>query len=257
MAVYWDLAVLLNFAVDFLLLMGTNRLAGFPPGAGRAALAAAVGGIYAGICLLPGFGFMGNLLWRLVSLAGMSVLAFGANRTALRRGILFAFLSMTLGGIAVGMGKGGFISLIGAAAGVCIACVVGFRGKAGGQTFVPVELRYGQRSMHLTGLQDTGNTLRDPVTGQQVLIAGAEVASELTGLTAEQLRNPVETLGTGAMPGLRLIPYRAVGQPGGMLLAIWLPYVKIGTWQGSSIVAFAPDGLGKDRSYQILTGGAV
>ena len=40
MEVYLDLVVILNFLVDFLLLLGTNRLSGFPLAAGRCAAAA-------------------------------------------------------------------------------------------------------------------------------------------------------------------------------------------------------------------------
>lgn len=257
MAVYWDVAVLLNFLIDFLLLLGTNRLAGFPPGAGRAALAAGLGSVYAACCLLPGFRFLGNFLWRLVSLALMSVIAFGWQRMALRRGVLFVFLSMALGGVALGIGKGGFLALVAAAAGLCLLCVLGFRGKAGGSSYVPVELQYEGKRLRLTGLQDTGNTLRDPVTGQQVLVTGAEVAQELTGLTVRQLRDPVATVASAAVPGLRLIPYRAVGQKNGMLLAMRFSDVKVGSWRGSSLVAFAPEGLGKDGAYQVLTGGTI
>ena len=60
MDIYLDLAVILNFIVDFLLLLGTNRLAGFPLDARRCALAAALGGVYGGACLIPGFSFLGD-----------------------------------------------------------------------------------------------------------------------------------------------------------------------------------------------------
>ena len=77
MAVYLDLVMLLNFLVDYLLLLGTNRLSGSPMTPGRCALAAVLGSVYAGACLLPGFRFLGNFLWRCVSLGLMAVLAFG------------------------------------------------------------------------------------------------------------------------------------------------------------------------------------
>ena len=60
MAVYLDLVMLLNFLVDYLLLLGTNRLSGSPMTPGRCALAAVLGSVYAGACLLPGFRFLGN-----------------------------------------------------------------------------------------------------------------------------------------------------------------------------------------------------
>ena len=42
MRLYLDLAVILNFVVDLLLLVGTNRIAGYPCGWKRCLLGAAV-----------------------------------------------------------------------------------------------------------------------------------------------------------------------------------------------------------------------
>lgn len=257
MAVYVDVVALLNFLVDMLLLLGANRLCGYPPGWGRSALAAAVGGIYGGMCLLPGFYFLGNTLWRLVSLGIIAWIAYGFSKSALRRGIVFVLLSMALGGITLGIGDGGFWALVAAAAAVFLLCALGFREKLGSVSYVPVELSYGGRRMRLTALQDTGNALRDPVTGRPVLVVGAEIARQLTGLTQQQLRSPVEAMADAPLPGLRLIPYRAVGQPAGLLLAMRLQEVRIGNWTGSSLVAFAPDGLSREGAYQALTGGAA
>jgi len=255
MQVYIDVVIGLNFLVDFLLLLGTNRLCGYPPRPGKAALAAVLGGLYGGACLLPGFRFLGNFLWRLVSLGLMTVIAFGFTRSALRRGLVFTLLAMALGGMATGLGTGGFWPVVLSAACICILCSVGFRGRIGGANYVPVELTYGEKHLHLTALQDTGNTLRDPVTGRSVLVIGADAAQKLTGLTQQQLSSPVDAV--GALPGLRLIPYRAVGKDSGMLLAMKLPQVKIGSWQGCGIVAFAPEGLSPEGSYQALIGGTV
>lgn len=255
MTVYLDMVMLLNFLVDFLLLLGTNSLCGYPPGWKRAALAAAAGGIYGGACLLPGFYFLGNTLWRLVSLLLIAWIAFGFSVSALRRGVVFILLSMALGGIAMGLGGSGFVMLTAAAAGVFLMCFLGFRGRIGAACYVPVELSYRGKSLRLTALHDTGNTLRDPVTGKPVLVVGAEVAQQLLGLTQQQLRSPVSAVTDASLPGLRLIPYRAVGQPGGLLLALRLQEVRIGKWRGSSLVAFAPDGLSREGDYQALTGG--
>ena len=102
-------------------------------------------------------------------------------------------------------------------------------------------------------LRDTGNSLRDPVTGDAVLILASEAAQRLTGLTEQQIASPVETLTIGTLPGLRLIPYRAVGQ-GGLLLGMKLNCVIDGR-ESSTVVAFDPGGLGKETMYQALTGG--
>lgn len=257
MEVYLDLAVLLNILVDFLLLLGTNRLAGFPAEVKRSLPAAALGGIYSGACLLPGFRFLGNMLWRLVSLAGMAVIAFGWNRSAWKRCGMFVLLSMALGGIAVSLGRSNFPSLLLAAGGMWLLCHVAFGGSTGQREYVPVSLTYGENKADLIALRDSGNTLCDPITGEQVMVICADAAKKLTGLTQEQLRRPLETLARRPVPGLRLIPYCTVGQRGGMLLAMRFEQVKVGSRMQSAVVAFAPEGLGNGQVYQALTGGTI
>lgn len=255
--VYLDLVLLLNFLVDFLLLLGTNRLAGYPLRFGRAALAAALGAAYAGGCLLPGFAFLGNFLWRAVSLSLMAVTAFGLNRSALQRGAVFILLSMALGGIAMSVNNDDFRMLILCAGFLWLLCRVSFRGTAGGREYIPVELSHGGKKITLIALKDTGNTLKDPLTGEQVLVAGADVGQELLGLTEYQLQHPVETLSSGKFPGMRLIPYHAVGQPGGMLLAFRFRGMKIGNTNADPLVAFAPEEIGRGDVYRMLTGGVI
>lgn len=252
---YMDAVMVLSFLVNFLLLLGTNRLCGYPAGIGKSALAAGVGGLYSRACLLPGFYFLGNTVWRIVSLFSVCLIAFGLDISAVRRTVIFLLLSMALGGMAIGLGSGGVLSVIIAAAVLLVLCVIGFRGGMCTSVYVPVELQYGDRKIHLTALRDTGNTLRDPITGRPVLVVGAEAARLLTGLTKEQLLKPVESI--TAIPGLQLIPYRAVGNDSGLLLAVKLPQVKIGKWQGSTLVAFAPEGLSMQGEFQALTGGVI
>lgn len=255
--VYVDLVVILNFLVDFLLLLGTNRLSGFQAQPGRAALAAALGGLYGGACLLPGSRFLGNLLWRLVCLGLMAVIAFGWNRSALKRGGVFLLLSMALGGLALSFGRGDFPTLVLAAGAVWLLCRTSFGDTVGSREYVPLEITYGGNCLRLTALRDSGNTLRDPITGEQVLVLSADAAGKLLGLTEEQLRSPLETLARRPVPGLRLIPYRAVGTAGGFLLGLRFENVKIGSRRQSVIGAFAPEAIGRGEVYQALAGGAL
>ena len=257
MRIYLDLVVGLNFFVDFLLLLGTNRLAGFPADVKRALPAAALGGIYSGICLLRGFHFLGNILWRLVSLVLMAVTAFGRNRSVWKKCGIFVLLSMALGGLTAGLGRVNIPALVLAAGGLWGLSAVAFGGKIGGREYVPVELHFGEQTANVIALRDSGNTLRDPVSGESVLVIGGEVAQKLTGLTMAEICAPLETLAKRPLSGLRLIPYRAVGKSGGMLLAVRFPDVKIGQEHRSTIVAFAPEGLGEGTMYQALTGGAL
>lgn len=255
MQVYLDLVILLNFLVDLMLLLGTNRLSGFPPGWKRVIPAAALGGMYGGMCLVPGFSFLGSTFWRLVFLGLIASAAFGWRKSAVKRGGIFVLLSMALGGICMNLGEGDFWGILLAAGLVWVLCRIGFGGAIGGREYVPMEIRGSGKHIRLNALRDSGNTLRDPVTGEQVLVIDGEAAAELTGLTPAELARPLETL--GKLPGMRLIPYHTVGNPGGMLLAMRFRDVTVGNWKGSAVVAFAPQAIGRGEGYRALTGGAA
>lgn len=245
MVIYLDAFMGLNFLVDLCLLLGVNRLAGHPPGVKRAAAAAALGGGYAGVCLVPGFAFLANGLWRAVSLGLMGWTAFGADRSGWQRSVLFVLLSMALGGLALCMDTGG-MGLVVCAGGMAVLCRMGLRSR--GRQFVPMTVTYGGRTAAVRALCDTGNTLRDPITGETVAVLSPEVGEKL-GIPAAVLRDPA-----GAMiPGIRLIPARTVGG-GGLLAALRCERVDIGGRPGGTLVAFAREAFGNGE-YQGLTGG--
>ena len=103
--------MLLSFAVNFLLLLGTARLAMEHPGTGNLLTASLLGAAYAGACLLPELRFLRGTAFRLGSLAGISVLAFGWNRGTWKKGGIFVLLTMALGGtaLAVNLGEMGIV----------------------------------------------------------------------------------------------------------------------------------------------------
>lgn len=208
----------------------------------RMFLAACLGALLTGMTVLTG---LGHWLWRLGILLATGTLAFGFRLKAWGSIILFMILHFSLGGITE---RSVTLSMLMGAAGIGLACLV--LGKR--QTLIPVELTYGGQTLQLMALQDTGNTLRDPITGKNVLVVGADAAQQLTGLSSQELRDPLGTLET--VPGLRLIPYQTVGNSG-FLLAIWIPKAKIGGKQGSAIVALSPQIF--ESHYQALTGGMV
>lgn len=250
--VYLDLVMGLNFLVDYLLLVASQRLSGFSGDRKRLLAAAAVGAVYSGGCCLPGLRFLAGLHWRIISLVLICAVAFGWNKGAWRRGGIFLLLTMALGGLAMQLERGNILTLLLASASLWVLTVAAFGGRVGGRSFLPLEISDGENTLHLTALVDSGNTLRDPVSGEEVLVVGPEEAQRLTGLSREQLSAPMDTLSFRAVPGLRLIPYRAVGGSG-MLLAKRFPRVRLGNRDGSALVAFAPHHLG-DGSYQALAG---
>lgn len=254
MAVYCILVGFVSFAVNFLLLLGTNRLLGATSNFYNLGLGAAVGALHSLICTATGFRLLDGFLWNVCFLFLTGFAGFGPKVSSIGKCFLFALLSMALSWLTAGTGGGLWMGLCGAGA-IFFLCVRLVGQKSESQSLMPVELQYQNERVSIWALRDTGNDLKDPISGNPVLVVGPKVAQRLVGLTQTQLENPVESVGD--MPGLRLIPYRTVGKSNGLLLGMRLTDIKIGKWQGSSIVAFAPCGLGEGQTYQALTGGNV
>ena len=137
-----------------------------------------------------------------------------------------------------------------------VLCAVGMFNKSWSERYIPLEISYAGQTLAVTALVDTGNLLTDPLTGRQVLVLSPYIACKITNLTQQQLRMPLDTIRTANIPGLRLIPYRTIGQHGLFLLALKMR-VKMNGQTEDFLVAFAPDGFAEEGAFQALTGGMV
>ncbi len=249
---YMVLAVIIRFVVDFLLLFAVKRL--FLPFSGflQPLIGAVIGGVYAAGCIVPPFAYLQGNLWYGASILLCSLVAFGFERTAFSSAAVYCLLRLALDGLA--SGRGAIMELL---MGIVLSglFLFGFGGDRFCKRYIPIELRYGDKTVRLQALWDTGHDLRDPITGKSILVVGADVAAMLMGLKANQLQNPVETM--GSIPGLRLIPYQTVEQTGQLMLAMMIPNTKIGRKKGPLLVAFAPQVLDRSGKFQALIGGTV
>lgn len=244
------LVFLLNGAVQFLMLLGAQTISYVSARHGRLLLSAAGRSLYCVLCMLPGLSFLGKLFWQGIAVLLTCWTAFGIQRNSIRCWGLYSLFSIVLGCTASLVKHSGFLPL--AASAALIWLLIFF--SDGKTATVPVEITGDCGTIRLTALRDNGNSLRDPVSGEQVLVIGQEAAKTLTGLTDAQLRSPLAALPDH--PGLRLIPFSAVGVEQGMLLAKRFSKVTIGTKTASHVVAFAPQTIGGE-DYQALAGGIV
>ncbi len=187
--------------------------------------------------------FQNHILWRICMLSVTAIVTFGFRFYGW---LLFLLLQLSLGNL-TGTANSMLSTILGAM-GIVLACAL----VKNRSRLVEVSLNYRGKNLRFTALYDTGNELRDPVTGEEVLVVSNTIASELTGLSKEALAHPVESI--PLISGLRLIPYQTVDNTG-FLLAMRIPEAKIGKRQGSVVVAFSPRNLG--RNYQALTGGML
>ena len=255
--VYLDRVVLLNLAVDYLLLLATARLAGLPLRRRRLGLCAALGAAYAAAVFLPGCRELAHPLCRLAAGTAMCRLAWRRERRPWRLTALFFLLSGALAGLLLAMG-----SAIGFGLLLHLVFRQGARHEGGELMDVTVSLQ--GRRQRLRALHDTGNTLRDPVSGQPVLVLEQDALRELWPPEAArivEMRLPPEE----KMARLHrldgtcrwsLLPFCAVGTEAGLLLAVRSDYVKVGSITYPRILlALTPGAVSDGGGYQALWGG--
>ena len=197
--VYLDELFLLNFVMDYLLLLAAGRLCGEVLRRGWLALGAAVGAAYAAAVFLPGMGFLLHPLCRGAAAVLALLAGYGGSRRLLRVGLVFCAVSAAFGGGIFALqllGGGGlalrngvlysaldlrFILLSGAGCYALLTLVLGrtARHTAARRELAPVLLTLEGRRVALTALVDTGNTLADPATGRPVMVAEGEKAAGL------------------------------------------------------------------------------
>lgn len=267
--VYIDEVFLLNAIVDYLLLLCAAKVAGEPMARLRLALAAGLGGLYAAVVFLPGWAFLARPLCKLTVPAVMALVAFGSSRRLLRVSLVFLGVSAAFGGGVLALqlffGAPAVLDLkttLLAAAGCYVFLSLVFRRSArhGGGELALAELALAGRRCRMMALVDTGNTLTDPITGGPVMVAEGE---KLQGLfpsgecpTAAELLDPIAAMEKREGKGpWRLLPYRAVGVPWGMLLAVKVDRAVIGKEDyGPILVALSPTPLSDGGGYSALIG---
>ena len=191
--VYIDLYFLVNFSMDLLCLMITASLLHRRVSRLRAILAAAVGGAYAAGALLLGFsGFWGFAMDALAALV-LCAITFHTKKTSPWRTLksvpILLLSSMTLGGVMTtlynllnqlhlpleslqGDGLSVWIfALVTAVSGVATLHGGHFRKQAQKADHVTLQVTLFQKSITLRAMVDSGNLLRDPVSGKNVIVA--------------------------------------------------------------------------------------
>ena len=280
--VYIDALFLLNFVVDYLLLLCAGRLAGEVLHRGRLALGAALAGAYAAAVFLPGMGFLLHPLCKLAAAVLALLIGYGGSRRLLRVTLVFFAVSAAfaggilalelLGGRGLTLENGVFSSamdlrlILLSAAGCYVVITLLFqrsaRHTAARQELVPAVLTLDGRRVALTALVDTGNTLTDPATGRPVMVAEGEKVAGLfpSGQAPDEadLRDPVaalERLSQAGFLGRCRLPYQAVGVECGMLLSLRLDGARVGREDyGTLLVALSPNRLSDGGGYSALIG---
>ena len=280
--VYLDSFLLINFLLNYLLLLASGKLAGEPLHKWRFALAAALGAAYAALTFFPQLRIFLHPVYKLTAALLMLLISFGNTKKLLRIAAIFLALSCGFcGGIlAIEFLKGGTYMTDGIvyspvdAKGLLISAIfcygvlcLFFRRSAhhdpGRGEIVELRLRVGEETISLQALRDTGNTLQDPVNGKEVpVVEGDRIIGLLPSswnLSKELLEKPVEAvthiIANTSTAKVRLLPYRAVGISCGMLLAVRLEEITIDKKiYRNHLVALSPNEVSDGGTYCALVG---
>lgn len=281
MTVYVDEVFVLNFLLNWLLLKASVKMTGAAAHRLRLVLAAALGGVYAVVVLLPGMEGTSGLAGRVLSFVLLCGCAFGFHARAIKPSAWFftvccAFCGLVLtvnallGRQMVVLGGAAFyavsfrmlVLLAGLVYGVCTVLFPRLGLHSGGE-LTRLTLTAGTRSVTLNALRDTGNTLKDPLTGEDVVVADWQIAARLLpecAMDARLAQSPTQAVQRLRLlhPELkpRLLPYRAVGTRQGLLAAVRLQCSRSDGQKRSKIVAFSPTAVSDGGLYQALTGGS-
>ncbi len=261
---YADEIFLKNMFIDYVLIIVTAKLSGVHIRRSRAWLAAIAGGVYGTAALISGNGFLNGGVMKVLTGAGMVLLVFGSAGRLLRVTLIYFAVSAAFAGAAMAAGGGGGVSLGVLAASFAVSLAVfalsfrtiGPRRTAG--EIVPVTLELNGRRARLEALIDTGNGLRDPITGEGVTVCALEAVEGLfTPEVRAVLRGPLdpasklELLGEMGLRRFYLVPYSSLGG-GGLLLAFRPERLTVAGRERPGAVAIAAEGLSMGSGHSAI-----
>ena len=269
MVVYLDIYFVINFLADAILLKAVQKSTSQMRKNRWILLGAAVGGVGA-CCLLFCHGHQILEMTGCLALAVMMCWAsFGKKKKKLfvRELLLLYGYGMLLGGVmsAISMRwpvsgvleeaarrRAGYLP-----AAVWLAAVMGCYGllrlfmRLYGEyrsrpRVLGVTIAWSDRRWSLTGIVDTGNTLRDPRNGKPVIVV------QKSALAAENFDSLLAEAQDTAAAGVCLIPFQAVGKTSGVMLGFKPDYVEVGDERVEAVVALTDQVLDADGGYQAL-----
>jgi stage II sporulation protein GA (sporulation sigma-E factor processing peptidase) len=279
MVVYVDVLFIINLLIDYIALLVSAKICAVPTPRLRLLAAAAFGALFAVVTVLPFGAVLANPLIKIGAGAVMVLMAFVGKPRLLRLTLVFFAVSAAFGGVVMAatyLGGGRLSGVVTAVDMRLLAIAFGlsyvaltliFRRAARHRPseIVPVTLRHGGREVSLKALRDTGNALTDPMSGRPVVVAGVgdiktlfpqSVLGKISELRAKDAVRVLEELShLDNTIRFQLIPYRAVGIAGGMLLAFKPDEIVIdGKSKTGMLLALSPNSVSDGGPYSALLG---
>ena len=262
---YLDQLFAVNFLVDYCIVLAAARVSGVVLRRWRYALAALTGALYAALTVLPGLGWFALLPVKAAAGLMMALIAFGGERrfwrcaavffgtAALFGGAVFALSSAagTSPGQALRHVTGRVLIPTFALCYAIVATVFRVRLRSADRAVVSAVLTVNGQAHMLRAMRDSGNALRDPATGMRAAVLDIAAMEAVLGSLPREPAALVEHL-QGKAEGVRLLPYTAIGVPGGLLAAFRPESLTVAGKAQMLLVALSPTPVSPEGEYDLL-----
>lgn len=252
---YIDVLFLENFMMDYLLLLLVRQVIRCPSGCGRAALGALAGSLLFCVTVVmpvpvPAVKFILLYVVSAVLMVRTGLAVTGGKQLAAAFGILYG-AGFLAGGIMIHLSLytglvevGSLFFALAVASYFTASGILGLINLTLGHTRYRcrADLYQDGKKVTLLAVIDTGNSLRDPLTGEPVSILDPSAAAEL--------------LGRSLPARIRYIPYRSVGCAEGLLPAVRLDRLCIhehgSRWIEKPLVGISAERISEDGTYRMI-----
>lgn len=246
-AVYVDVLFAVNLVINYLLLLSTARFCGVYARRRRILAGAAFGALCAVPLYFASPGVLLSLLIKLCLCAAVTAVTFGKQGRGVFPRLCLSFTVISF----VFAGGAAALAYIGGTGGISVSGGIPYFGVPSELIFAAAALSYGVltligaargsarqkssdigisvdgRSLRLRALSDSGNMLREPISGKPVIVVPATAAASLfadaearilSDLSARDVFDAYSRL-TAARAGMfRLAPYKTAGGSGMMIV---------------------------------------
>lgn len=244
MTIYLDVILLENICMNYIILFATGLITKEKIKKIRLLLSSLLGGIYAVLSFAPVLEIYSNFLMKIVLSIMMVYIAFYPKKLKLllKDLILFYLVSFAFGGCAFcllyfikpedilirnGVLTGTYpikIALLGGIVGFVIVNIAFKLVKvrlSKKDMFCEIEIYFNQKSVTIKAMIDTGNLLKDPISGMPVIVVEKK---ELKNLIPEEIIENLNKILNGQneeiktqtakefLPKFRLIPFSSLGK---------------------------------------------
>jgi stage II sporulation protein GA (sporulation sigma-E factor processing peptidase) len=224
--IYLEPVFAINTLMNMLILYIAGRLSGQRARLWRYLVSSALGGLYAALALLPFGAILGNLAAKLMLSLAMTALAWRIRGwlTSLKGWASFVGVTAVGGGVSfaasmlmnsygpfsgtVHLSQNALLLTALAAASMVLFSASALRRRGGVAARYPVRIWHEGRRFQVNALLDTGNLLREPLSGLPVVLLDRSLGQKLVGSSRDAVEIPFGT--AGGISIVRAVPAERV-----------------------------------------------